>query len=63
MKPTAVLDIGSSKIVCLCGSSAVRGGTVVHGAGIAEYSGFSETEFLNEADLEEAIFTAIRDAE
>ena len=63
MRSTAILDIGSSKIVCLCGSSSVRGSTVVHGAGIAPYSGFSELEFPNETDLEEAIFSAIRDAE
>lgn len=63
MKPTAILDIGSSKIVCLCGSTAVRGGTVVHGAGIAEYAGYENAEFLNEQSLEDAIVAAVRDAE
>ena len=63
MKPTAILDIGSSKIVCLCGSAAVRGGTVVHGAGITDYSGYSEAEFHDTKDLEDAIIYAIRDAE
>ncbi len=63
MKPAAVLDIGSSKVVCLCGSTSVRGGTVVHGVGISEYSGFADGAFFDIADLEDAIITAIRGAE
>jgi len=63
LKPAAILDIGSSKIVCLCGSTAVRGGTVVHGAGVAEYAGYENAEFHDEQSLEDAIVSAIRDAE
>jgi len=63
LKPAAILDIGSSKIVCLCGSTAVRGGTVVHGAGVADYAGYENAEFADEQSLEDAIVSAIRDAE
>ena len=63
MRPAAILDIGSSKIVCLCGSTAVRGGTVVHGAGVCAYAGYESGEFLDIKSLDEAIVSAIRDAE
>ena len=63
MKPAAILDIGSSKVVCLCGSSVHTDGILVHGVGICEYSGFEGGEFSDEASLQEAILTAIEAAE
>lgn len=63
MKPAAILDIGSSKVVCLCGSSVHTDGILVHGVGICEYSGFEGGEFPDEASLGEAILTAIETAE
>ena len=63
MKPIAVLDIGSSKIVCLCGSTSGRDGTVVHGAGIVEYSGYANCTFYNPSDLEASVISSIRQTE
>ena len=63
MRPAAILDIGSSKIVCLCGSTAVRGGTVVHGVGVSDYAGYESAEFFDERSLEEAIVACVREAE
>ena len=37
---TAVLDVGSSKVICLICSSDGQDGIVVHGAGIREYKGY-----------------------
>lgn len=63
MKPAAILDIGSSKIVCLCGSSIHTDGILVHGVGICDYAGFESDEFLDMASLGEAVLTAIESAE
>lgn len=63
MKPTAILDIGSSKVVCLIGSTAQRGDTAVYGSGIAAYSGYEGGVFMDEKSLESAIVSAIKDAE
>lgn len=63
MKPAAILDIGSSKIVCLCGSSIHTDGILVHGVGICDYAGFESDEFLDMASLGEAVLTAIEIAE
>ena len=63
MKPAAILDIGSSKVVCLCGSSVHTDGILVHGVGICEYAGFENGEFNDMASLGEAVLTAIEDAE
>ena len=42
MKPATILDVGSSKVVCLCGSMVDKDGIVVHGAGISTYAGFRD---------------------
>ena len=44
MKPATILDVGSSKVVCLClcGSMVDKDGIVVHGAGICAYAGFRD---------------------
>lgn len=63
LKPAAILDIGSSKVVCLCGSSVHTDGILVHGVGICEYAGFENGEFNDMASLGEAVLTAIEDAE
>lgn len=63
MKPAAILDIGSSKVVCLCGSSIHRDGILVHGVGICDYAGFEEGEFSDMASLGEAVLNAIEQAE
>ncbi|MDO4493143.1 MAG: cell division FtsA domain-containing protein [Clostridia bacterium] len=63
MKPVSILDIGSSKVVCLMGSRAARGGTVVHGTGVAAYSGYADGAFFDEKELEQAIVSAVKEAE
>lgn len=63
MKPAAVLDIGSSKVVCLYGSAAQKDGIVVHGAGVAPYDGFQNGEFLDRQSLHAAVVEAVSKAE
>lgn len=45
------------------GSRAARGGTVVHGTGVKEYSGYGDGAFFDEKDLENAIVSAVKEAE
>lgn len=61
-KPAAILDVGSSKIVCLVGSS-VKDGMAVHGAAVCNYAGYRDGEFLNETSLQEKVIEAISRAE
>lgn len=63
MKPAAILDIGSAKVVCLCGSAVHEDGILVHGVGTSAYPGFVEGVFTDEAALKEAVITAIEAAE
>ncbi len=60
---TAVLDIGSTKVICLICSPDHRGGILVHGAGIHEYDGYKEGEFLSEQKLGDAVTDAVAVAE
>lgn len=63
MKPAAILDIGSSKVVCLLGSALDKGGIVVHGAGVSGCDGYLEDRFLDKQSLHDAIVDAIQKAE
>lgn len=63
MKPAAILDIGSSKVVCLVGSVLDKGGIVVHGAGVSGCDGFLVDAFLDKQSLHDAIIDAIQKAE
>lgn len=63
MKPAAVLDIGSSKVVCLCGSMADGDGIVVHGAGVCAYEGYREGAFIDKQSLHNAVVEALQKAE
>ena len=63
MKPTAVLDIGSSKVVCLCGNIAERDGIIVHGVGIASCESYLNGEFTDKQGLHDAIIDVIQKAE
>ena len=62
-KPAAILDIGSSKLVCLVGSIAEDGGLTVHGASVTPYPGFTEDGFGEEEILREKVSEAVRKAE
>ena len=62
MKPAAVLDIGSSKVVCLCGSMADGDGIVVHGAGVCTYEGYRDGVFIDKQSLHNAVVEALQKA-
>lgn len=63
MKPAAILDIGSSKVVCLYGSLVQQDGIVVHGAGVAPYDGYRDGEFTDRQSLHSAVVDALSKAE
>ncbi len=63
MKPAAILDIGSSKVVCLSGSVLDKGGIVVHGAGVSNCEGYLEDTIPDKQSLRDAIVDAIQKAE
>lgn len=63
MKPAAVLDIGSSKVVCLCGSMADGDGIVVHGAGVCAYEGYRDGAFIDKQSLHNAVVEALQKSE
>ena len=63
MKPAAILDIGSSKVVCLSGSVLDKGGIVVHGAGVSGCEGYLGNTFPDKQSLHDAIIDAIQKAE
>ena len=63
MKPAAILDIGSSKIVCLSGSYSNRDGITVHGVSVCPYPGFESGAFLDYRALHTAVIEAIQHTE
>jgi len=63
LKPAAVLDIGSSKIVCLCGSFVHRDGITVHGVSVCPYKGYLNGAFLDQRSLNNAVVEAVSKAE
>ncbi|MEG1524732.1 MAG: cell division FtsA domain-containing protein [Clostridia bacterium] len=63
MKPATILDIGSSKIVCLCGSFANRDGITVHGVSVCSYAGYTNGAILDHRSLHTAIVEAIQQTE
>ena len=63
MKPAAVLDIGSSKIVCLCGSFVNRDGITVHGVSVCPYGGYQGGAFTDHRSLHNAIVEAVSHTE
>ena len=63
MKPATILDVGSSKVVCLCGSMVDKDGIVVHGAGISTYAGFRDGAFLDKQSLHNAVVDCVHKTE
>ncbi len=61
--PTAILDIGTSKVICLIGSKGSHGLLEVYGTGCKEHGGLRKQTFLNQQSLREAIGEAIHVAE
>ncbi|MEA5059810.1 MAG: cell division FtsA domain-containing protein [Candidatus Pelethousia sp.] len=60
---TAILDIGSSKVICLLCSPDGKDGIVVRGAGIREYDGYKDARILDEQQFSSAIVEALTMAE
>lgn len=60
---TAVLDIGSSKVICMIATQDGRGTMAVRGAGVKEYSGYENGKIEDSEQLSEAISDAISLAE
>lgn len=63
MKPAAVLDIGSSKIICLCGSFVNRDGITVHGVSVCPYKGYQNGAFSDQRSLNNAVVEAVSKTE
>lgn len=59
MKHAAVLDIGSSKVVCMHASRAGDGRFTVGGADIRTYSGYKAGKFQDEEDLASTILESL----
>lgn len=62
-KPAAILDIGSSKIVCIVGSPSGRDGVAVHGIAVRPFFGYKDGEILDEQAFGYEIAEAVRLAE
>ena len=60
---TAVLDIGSSKVICLICSPDGKDSIVVHGAGIREYKGYKRGIMEDEQQFSDAVVDALALAE
>lgn len=63
MKPATVLDIGSSKIVCVCGSIVHRDGITVHGVSVCPYAGYRNGAFEDYRSLHNAIVETVSQTE
>lgn len=63
MKSAAVLDVGSSKIVCLCGSFINLNGMTVHGVSVCPYVGYQNGVFSDHRALHTAVVDAVRSVE
>ena len=60
---TTILDVGSSKVICLICSCDNANNIIVRGAGIREYSGFRRGEFVDEQQFQNAVVDALSKAE
>jgi len=59
----AILDFGSSKIVCMIGRCGVDGRFEIYGIGVGEHKGLKKKRFLDEPGLRFAVQTAIEGAQ
>lgn len=59
----AVLDFGSSKVVCMIGSCNDEGRFEVHGIGVSEHKGLRKQKFLDEPGLRMAVQAAVDTAQ
>jgi len=63
LNSAAVLDIGSSKIVCLSGSFIAGGGVSVHGVSVCPYAGYADNVFQDHRSLHNAVSEAVQSTE
>ena len=63
MRHCAILDIGSSKVICMIVSAQPDGAMIVHGTGVREYSGYRLGELPKKRELAETIANAVHAAE
>ena len=63
MKPAAILDVGSSKIVCAIGDFSGTDGITIYGTAVCPYEGYEDGEFLDHKALHTAVVNAIQQAE
>lgn len=63
MKPAAILDIGSSKVVCLCGSNLGKEEMVIHGTGVCACDGYRDGAFQDRQGLHDAIIDVVKRTE
>ena len=59
----AILDIGSSKVVCMMGDCNYEGRFEVYGIGVSEHKGLRRRAFVDESTLELAIKAAVNAAQ
>jgi cell division protein FtsA len=60
---SGILDIGSSKIICLICNVDSKAGILVRGAGICEYPGYKDGRFIDEQAFTNALVDAVNMAE
>lgn len=61
--PTTILDIGSSKVVCLIGARSTQGGLELYGSANIEHGGLRKQDFFDLERLRESIEQSIQKAE
>lgn len=63
MRNTAILDIGSSKVVCMIVEPEDTGAMIVRGTGVREYPGYRPGELPVKRELYDAVRAAVSEAE
>lgn len=61
--PETILDLGSSKAVCLIGGLGNEGLLEAYGTGVGEHEGLRKRNFLSTQSLRDAILTALEEAQ
>lgn len=63
MRTCSILDIGSSKAVCMIVSPDPDGAMIIRGTGVKEYNGFRLGELPRKRELYDAVSAAVEEAE
>ena len=62
MRYSTVLDIGSSKVICMVVSGGSDGAIIVHGMGVEQYEGYRVGQLPDKRSLADAIRHAVTSA-